>query len=161
MLPSSACSRSICRERGGRAEQMALIEGGSGSGSEDVEGGPHRGAAAAEADVLALPPLPEPDRCQMRAEACCGNSLVCFLIFIFVAPIQTYANATEPEKITFMMRVWIFAIYAEAVIAIICLLGLMWGDPGTIKRTVGDEEFAAWMATPFANCEMRSFVLHA
>ena len=29
-----------------------------------------------------------PDFCAMRSEACCGNSLVCFLIFLFVAPMQ-------------------------------------------------------------------------
>lgn len=27
------------------------------------------------------------------------------------------------------------AIYTEAAVAIFCLLGLMWGDPGTIKRS--------------------------
>ena len=34
--------------------------------------------------MAALPPLPEQDLCQMRAEASCGNSLVLFLIFLFV-----------------------------------------------------------------------------
>ena len=86
------------------------------------------------ADVLALPPLPTPDYCAMRSEACCGNTLVCFLIFLFVAPMQAYVQNSE-AVITPMVRVWMFAIYAEAATAIFCLIGLMWGDPGTVKRT--------------------------
>ena len=69
----------------------------------------------------------------MRAEASCGNSLVLFLIFLFVAPMQAYANTQA--NLTMLQRAWIFAIYAEAATAIFCLLGLMWDDPGTIKRT--------------------------
>ena len=83
--------------------------------------------------MAALPPLPEQDLCQMRAEASCGNSLVLFLIFLFVAPMQAYANTQA--NLTMVQRAWIFAIYAEAATAIFCLLGLMWDDPGTIKRT--------------------------
>jgi hypothetical protein len=112
---------------------MSLIEGGS--GSEDIEGGDSKYAAAlAEGDVLSLPPLPAQDLCQMRAEACCGNSLVLFLIFIFVAPMQAYASHAT-EALTFNQTLWLYAVYAEAAVAIFCLFGLMWGDPGTIKRT--------------------------
>ena len=86
------------------------------------------------ADVLALPPLPKPDYCAMRSEASCGNTLVCFLIFLFVAPMQAYFQSPD-AVITPMVRIWMFAIYAEAATAIFCLFGLMWGDPGTVKRT--------------------------
>jgi len=114
---------------------MALMDGGS--GSDDLEGVPMRsglGLKSLEAECAALPPLPEQDLCQMRAEACCGNSLVLFLIFLFVAPMQAFANA-QAGSLTMMQRIWIGAIYAEAATAIFCLLGLMWDDPGTIKRT--------------------------
>ena len=37
--------------------------------------------------------------------------------------------------LTPIVQLWMFAIYAEAVTAIICLLGLMWGDPGVVKRS--------------------------
>jgi len=105
-----------------------------GAGGSDVEGGtPSSGGTWA--DVYALPPLPAPDACAMRSEACCGNTLVLFLIFLFVAPMQAYATQAKPESITLLQRLWLGAIYAEAITAIICLLGLMWGDPGTIKRT--------------------------
>lgn len=134
--PSCATSRGFaCRERGVRSEQTALCDGG-GSGSDELEANPiKRNLLEEEKFIASLPRLPEPDYCQMRAEATCGNSLVLFLIFIFVAPMQAFVNATEPDKITVMMRIWIFAVYAEAAIAIFCLLGLMFGDPGTIKRT--------------------------
>jgi len=122
-----ACSRS-CRERGGKAEQMSLMDGGS--CSDDLESD---APFTDEADILSLPPMPDQYLCQMRAEACCGNTLVCFLIFLFVAPMQAYA--TGATTLTPLQHVWLFAIYAEAATAIFCLLGLMWGDPGTIKRT--------------------------
>ncbi len=101
-----------------------------GSGGSDVEVGVH----GSWADVLALPKLPRPDYCAMRGEACCGNSLVLFLIFLFVAPMQAYASSKDVTMTT-TMQAWMVAIYAEAAIAIFCLLGLMWGDPGTVKRT--------------------------
>ena len=103
-----------------------------GAGGSDIEAkSPPTGSWA---DVYALPSLPTPDFCAMRSEACCGNSLVCFLIFLFVAPMQAYVNNPD-AVITPAVRVWMFAIYAEAACAIVCLFGLMWGDPGTVKRT--------------------------
>lgn len=110
---------------------MSLMDGST-SGSDDIEC--RAELSAAERDLLSLPPMPRPDYCQMRAEASCGNSLVLFLIFLFVAPMQSYASANN-GKLTFVQQMWMFAIYLEAAIAIVCLLGLMWGDPGTIKRT--------------------------
>lgn len=89
--------------------------------SDDIESGSNW------ADVFALPPLPIPDYSTMRSEACYGNFLVLALIVFFVTPVHMgYTNDTI---------FYLYLIYAEAVIAIICLLGLMWGDPGTIKRT--------------------------
>ena len=104
-----------------------------GAGGSDIE--TTSPAMGTWADVLALPPLPRPDFCAMRSEACCGNSLVLFLIFLFVAPMQAHASGKDPASLSMAARIWIFAIYAEAAIAITCLIGLMWGDPGTVKRT--------------------------
>jgi hypothetical protein len=125
--PRSACS--ALRERGGKQESQRLM--GEASAGSDIEQ-PASPSAGSWADVLALPPMPTPDYCAMRGEACCGNSLVIFLIFLFVAPMHAYASS---NPLTMTMKVWMFAIYAEAATAIICLLGLMWGDPGTVKRT--------------------------
>ena len=89
--------------------------------SDDIESGSNW------ADVLALPPMPEPDYRGMRSEACYGNCLVLTLIVLFVAPVHmSYTSDTV---------MYLLLIYAEAIIAIVALLGLMWGDPGTIKRT--------------------------
>ena len=104
-----------------------------GAGGSDIE--TTSPAMGTWADVLALPPLPRPDFCAMRSEACCGNSLVLFLIFLFVAPMQAHASGKDAASISMVARMWIMAIYAEAAIAITCLIGLMWGDPGTVKRS--------------------------
>lgn len=100
-------------------QDRALLAGGR--RSDDIESGSNW------ADVFALPPMPEPDYKSMRSEACCGNCLVLGLIVFFVAPVHMSFTAD-----TFM---YVLLIYAEAIVAIVCLLGLMWGDPGTIKRT--------------------------
>lgn len=110
---------------------MALID----SSGSDLEGNAPLHARGLQADLLRLPPLPDQDLCQMRAEASCGNTLVLFLIFLFVAPMQAYANS-QGSNLSTIQRIWLAAIYAEAATAIFCLLGLMWDDPGTIKRTV-------------------------
>ena len=104
-----------------------------GAGGSDVESAPkeHLGTWA---DVYALPPLPDQDLCAMRGEASCGNFLVLFLIFLFVAPMQGYASQTT-TPLTPLQRLWLGAIYIEAITAITCLVGLMWGDPGTVKRS--------------------------
>ncbi|KOO23310.1 palmitoyltransferase zdhhc17 [Chrysochromulina tobinii] len=112
---------------------MTLLDGSGSDGDVECRALRGRGQPNVEDDLAALPPLPEQDLCQMRAEASCGNSLVLFLIFLFVAPMQAYANTQA--NLTMLQRAWIFAIYAEAATAIFCLLGLMWDDPGTIKRT--------------------------
>jgi hypothetical protein len=124
-MPRSA----FCRERGAKMEHARLIDGAA----SDPESG-KSSPSGTWADVYALPPLPDQDLCAMRGEACCGNSLVLFLIFLFVAPMQAYV-AQSSGPITVMVYIWMAAIYAEAATAIICLIGLMWGDPGTVKRT--------------------------
>ena len=135
MSASCACSRggihSACRERGGKSEQLRLIEGGGCVGCSDAPGTPVYGTWE---DIARLPPLPDPELCEMRSEACCGNTLVIFLICLFVLPMHG-ASAIMPRPWAFSTSVWMAAIYLEAIVAIVCLFGLMWGDPGVIKRT--------------------------
>ena len=84
------------------------------------------------AGVDALPPLPPPERCEQCAESTCGTVLVCALIMVFVGLTQAAALGVMEKT-----KTWVFLglIYAEAVIAIISLLGILCGDPGTIKRS--------------------------
>ena len=56
-----------------------------------------------------LPPLPKPNLSEMRSQALCGNLLVLSLITIFCG----LTNA----------------------IALVCLLAIMWADPGTVRRS--------------------------
>lgn len=79
----------------------------------------------------ALPPLPEPDRNQMRGESCCGTTFVCFLITLFVS-----ATVMISRDIPMPLRAWpLTFILAEAVLALAMLAGLMFGDPGVVRRT--------------------------
>ena len=80
-----------------------------------------------------LPPLPTPVYGEMRAEACCGCSLVLGIIIVLVG--STHASLTTTHNLNhgpteFMRSVGLTLIYSEAAVAILCLLGLMWGDPG-------------------------------
>jgi len=120
-----------CRERGGRSEQQ-----GTGLTVCDVERGRrHKTRAEEEAELLKLPPLPDPDRCRMRAQAAFGTLIAVFLIFVCAAPMQLFANMVGVANITFTMRVHLLAIYIEAAIIIVSLLLGMWRDPGTLTRT--------------------------
>jgi hypothetical protein len=77
--------------------------------------------------VDSLPRLPDQDVATMRSEACCGNCVVLGIIFMCVMPVH---GSSSEDALP-----WKIAIYTEALIALVCLLGLMWGDPGTLKRS--------------------------
>ena len=74
---------------------IRLVEGAGGFDVEATDTGWE--------DVINLPPLPEPERCEQRSEACCGNVLVLFLISLFVGPMQAFSGSSEaaaaPNKI--------------------------------------------------------------
>lgn len=77
-----------------------------------------------------LPPMPKPDHKTMRSEATCGVSFVLCLVVTFVALTLTFSHQAPPTH-----REWIRAlILSEAGVALFCLAGLMWGDPGVIRR---------------------------
>jgi len=74
-----------------------------------------------------LPKLPTPDYKAMRSQNACGNVFVLSLIAFYTS--QVYLCGEEGKDI------YAALIYSEAVIAIICLLGLALGDPGVVKRS--------------------------
>lgn len=80
-----------------------------------------------------LPPLPDPDVCTMRSEACCGSCFVLCLILLFVFVAHAIGSIVSNDHV--IKYIGLGAIYLEAIIAICCLLGVMWADPGVIRRS--------------------------
>ena len=81
-----------------------------------------------------LPELPSPVLKEMRAEATCGICTVLTIIALFVGLAHGTLGNTEgisPE----LRMAWLGSIYVLAVFAITFLLLLMYGDPGTVKRS--------------------------
>jgi hypothetical protein len=120
-----------CRERGGRAEHIASTDAVTGN----LERGRANQTHEQEAELLVLPPLPEPKRGLLRAQAACGTVLALFKISICVVPIQACTSLIGVENITSNVKVHLFADYLAATVAIFCFLGVMLVDPGTLKRT--------------------------
>eukprot|EP00435_Cladocopium_sp_Y103_P052263 s3212_g16.t1 len=91
--------------------------------------------AAALATLRSLPPLPEPNRWEQRSEACCGSSLVLALCGGFVAATRHMSSKIADHEV--LRDIFVGAIHTEALVALICLLGLMFADPGVVQRTSG------------------------
>ena len=85
--------------------------------------------------VRSLPALPERHVWTMRGEAVVGCTLVCLLISLLVGLTQGVALA--PGAATQGPLLWtaLALIYAEAAVAVGCLIGLMFGNPGEVKRS--------------------------
>ena len=81
-----------------------------------------------EEDVQALPPLPMPDHAGKCGEATCGCTLVLVLIGMLVATTEGVVSAIGAESYT--ARLGRIAIWTEAVVALLCLAGLMFGVRG-------------------------------
>ena len=82
-------------------------------------------------DVQSLPPLPTPVYSEMRAEAACGCTLVMGIITVLVGSTHASLTAMTSNGPSELARtIGLGLIWGEAFIAILCLLGLMWGDPG-------------------------------
>ena len=80
---------------------------------------------------MALPPMPTPRTGVMRSQACGGITVVLFIIVMCVAGTHWFtARADGTISVVLNVAVWI-----ETIVAILCLLGLMYGNPGEIKRS--------------------------
>jgi len=107
-------------EQGLRASQAAP-DLGSGS---DLEG--------AEIAIKDLPALPEPHRCEQLGESLLGCTVVLLLIGLFVGLTHGVAVGAPPYGAEMAALV---LIYAEMVVALLSLGGLLFGDPGVVKRS--------------------------
>mmetsp|Transcript_5177 Transcript_5177/g.11256 ORF Transcript_5177/g.11256 Transcript_5177/m.11256 type:complete len:221 (+) Transcript_5177:191-853(+) len=81
----------------------------------------------------ALPPLPTPDYSARCTEACMGCTVVIVLITIFVGGTFLSSGSGTPSAVSISCMV---LICLEAVVALICLAGLMFGDPGVVQRSL-------------------------
>ena len=85
--------------------------------------------------VRSLPALPERHIWTMRREAVVGCTLVCLLISLLVGLTQGVALAPGAAAPRPLIWAALALIYAEAAVALLCLLGLLFGNPGEVKRS--------------------------
>ena len=112
-------------------------------------------AGAAEFTLNDLPPLPTPDRQSDGCDDCAGlqvdahSAVVLMLIACLPACRTLSATIRSCVKQSVGARQFpgcmrhrdtrsLVALYIEAFFAILCLLGIMWGDPGVLKALAGD-----------------------
>lgn len=81
----------------------------------------------------ALPPMPTPDYKARRQQSTCGIAVVLGNILFFLGVTNA---AVWPDGFDASSR-WIclWLIYGEAIVALVCLAGLLFGDPGVVRRT--------------------------
>ena len=84
-----------------------------------------------------LPPLPEPNHKERASQACCGCTVVFCIIGVLVG--IPHAHSRQPLYSGQLPRdtlaIGQLLLYIEAAIALFCLAGLMFGDPGVLKRS--------------------------
>lgn len=84
-----------------------------------------------------LPPLPTPQRLRLR-QALQGTCLVLASCGALVAITHAISGLEQlPYALVWTCR---GLIYSEAILALFCLLGLLFADPGTVRRTVETTE---------------------
>lgn len=102
--------------------------------AEESAAGAYSGLSPEEL-LVALPPPPSPQYAAMRVQACGG---CCFVLIVICVCVGGTYYGTElptrdfPDSLKLALR---YLVYTEAAVAIICLLGLMWGDPGVVHRS--------------------------
>ena len=87
--------------------------------------------------VSELPPLPTPNYSTMRSQAASGMLVVFVMSCAMVGmPHVSLGGKEGPFDGPFGSK-WIgfILLYLEASLAFCCLLGLLWGDPGVLKRS--------------------------
>lgn len=88
-------------------------------------------------DVSLLPPLPIPRMQLRRRESQLGIFFVIFLCFLFVGLTHGVAlvavGGIETNSAAWLL--FLILIYTEAAISLICLVGLIFTDPGVIQRS--------------------------
>ena len=89
-------------------------------------------AEQGELPLSKLPPMPPPNYNERCSESILGIAVVTVLVGLFVG--VTHGVAVGPN-VNSTNWVALLFIYAEAAIAFICLAGILFGDPGVVKRS--------------------------
>lgn len=90
----------------------------------------------ADITLADLAPLPTPNYATQRSE-CCGGVAVVLVIIGLLVGIPHALTAGGDGFLTTMdaNSVGLCLLYVEATLALICLSGILYGDPGTLKRS--------------------------
>ena len=107
----------------GQAAEAPMAAGVTAAGQQEPAAGLH---------WTVLPPLPTPKYSAMNQQSAIGCATVIGIVFACVS--ATHVAVALGELSDPLPTVFVTAIWAEAIIAMTCLLGLMFGDPGVIKR---------------------------
>mmetsp|Transcript_88783 Transcript_88783/g.246619 ORF Transcript_88783/g.246619 Transcript_88783/m.246619 type:complete len:317 (-) Transcript_88783:154-1104(-) len=106
-----------------------------GPDAESSGGASGSASGSAQAVLEGLPPLPKPQLRRMRMEALGG----CTLVVSIVAGCLGATQIGNSYLVGWLSREVIWAsnavVYVAALVAMICLFGLMWGDPGVLRRS--------------------------
>ncbi len=106
--------------------------------SSEVEDAP-ASAAVGDGEMVAglhwsvLPPLLRPNIAVRRKQSAIGCAVVIGTIIGCVSATHTavwFGELSDPLPTVFVTAIW-----AETIVALACLLGLMFGDPGIIARS--------------------------
>jgi len=103
-----------------------------GTAAEEILDGHATGRA--DLPLSALPAMPPPRLMSMRTEAACGCTTVLAIIGVCVGgthwSVLVLGKMDNPFPPLFLSAIW-----AEALVALLCLAGLMFGDPGVVERS--------------------------
>lgn len=118
----------------GTALPASATASSSENSAEDTADGPVGDAEiAAGLHWSVLPPLFEPNYAVRRKQSAIGCSVVIGTIVGCVS--ATHAAVWFGELSDPLPTIFVAAIWAETIVALACLLGLMFGDPGIIARS--------------------------
>lgn len=88
----------------------------------------------ATCDIDILPPMPKPNKSEMRKQALIGWIAVLYTICMYVG--ITHGVAVKLLNLPFNPGLYaLILIYSEAFVAICCVVGIMISNPGVIPRS--------------------------
>lgn len=99
-----------------------------------------------------LPPLPSPRYRTQRNQSLCGIAIVLSIAGILVGLTQGIALTIGFDRHSLPWWIFFVLIYSQAGFALVCLMAILWVNPGVVPRTAETcypipPEMATWLAT--------------